>query len=337
MNGSYPFCAKELTSCKTDDTIAREVKGLNRILADWVLVLVTFVWGATFIVVQDAIRDIPVFAFLAIRFLSAGVILLFAALLLKRGQAALRMISMWKSGLILGFWLFAGYAFQTLGLMYTTAAKSGLITGLCVALVPVFSIFLLRHTPPRGAFIGVGIALVGLFLLSGIRTGSVNIGDLLTLFCAISFAIQIVLMAKHARENDPLALAAVQILFVGILSEISSLLLRESPQRITASLSVPTVWIALLICSLLATVIAYFAQAAFQRYTTATKTALIFSLEPVFAALVAVWYGGESLTLTSIFGGILIVAGMLTAEFSGQERAQSRKKRDTHSGNKTSL
>ncbi len=337
MNGSYHFCAKVLTSSFTNDTIAREVKGLNRVLADWVLVLVTFVWGATFVVVQDAIKDIPVFAFLAIRFLSAGVILLFAALLLKRGRAALRTFSLWKNGLILGFWLYAGYAFQTLGLMHTTAAKSGLITGLCVALVPIFSIFLLRHKPPRGAFIGVGIATLGLFLLSGIRSGTVNIGDFLTLLCAIAFAIQIVLMAKHAREHDPLTLAAVQILFVGVLSEFSSLFMRESLHLIATSLTVPTVWIALLICSLLATVIAYFAQAAFQRYTTPTKTALIFSLEPVFAALVAVWYGGESLTLFSIFGGFLIVAGMLTAEFSGQERAHSRKKQGERPAKQSTL
>ena len=293
---------------------------LKRIFADSVLLLVTFVWGATFVLVQDAVETIPVLSFLAIRFLLSGLLIFMIVFAIPSLRRALADVKLWRTGSVLGLWLFAGYVFQTVGLLYTSPGKAGFITGLNVVLVPIFSIFILHHLPTRFAWLGVTLAAVGLFLLTFGHAGGINLGDVLEFFCAISFAMQIVLVGKHTNQFAALPMTAVQITAVGLLSLIAGLITHVSFTTSLHSLSNWTVINALWICILFATVLAYFAQMAFQKFTTATRTALVFSMEPVFAALAAFVLIHEVMTVPALIGSALILAGMLVAEIGGQEK-----------------
>lgn len=289
----------------------------KRYLADVALLAVTFVWGTTFVIVQDAIQVLPVFAFLALRFCIGGLILLIPVVSVPALRAQLRQRSLWLSGGFLGLWLFAGYALQTIGLLYTTPAKSGFITGLSVVLVPLFALLILKKRTSRAAWLGVAIATGGLFLLSQSKTGGINLGDVLTLLCAITFAVQIVYVGEYAPKYAALPLAAVQILTVGVLSILVTAFTRTPVGALQRELLTPTVLFALAITSLLATSVAYFAQMAFQKFTTPTRTALIFATEPVFAALASYLWTSDRLTMSAWVGCALILSGMLVAELGG--------------------
>ena len=293
----------------------------KRIIADSILLFVTFVWGVTFVIVQDAIIIMPVFAFLSVRFLLAGALLFLPVLFISSQRKALFDRNIWRVGGMLGFWLFAGYALQTIGLLYTTPGKAGFITGLYVVMVPILSIFVLRSMPSKFAWLGVVAATVGLFLLAYNRSGGVNIGDVLEFFCAVSFTVQIVFVGKHTQRFASLPITAIQITIVGVLSLVAGLVthvdLGTSLHALTNTTVINAVWINVL----LATVLAYIAQMAFQKFTTATRTALVFSMEPVFAALSAYVLIRETMTPSALVGAALILAGMLVAEFGGGEHA----------------
>lgn len=287
--------------------------GTHRWIADSVLLLVAFIWGSTFVLVQNAIETLPPFIFLTIRFTLAGMFLL---LFFRWRNVPYRIPSKHLFvGALIGIWLFLGYALQTFSLLYTTSGKSGFLTGLSVALVPVWSLVLLRIKPRPTAVIGVLLAVSGLYLLAFADFSSINRGDVLALLCAVAFGLHIVYTAKYAPKVETLHLATIQIFTVALLSGGCSLLfepwervLKESPWL------VPAVSGALLITAFLATSLAYLAQTHFQKFTTPTRVALIFAMEPVFAALADYWWMDVTLGGRTLAGCILIFAGMVLAE-----------------------
>ena len=297
---------------------------MKRSFADLLLLAVTFAWGATFIVVQDAIRVFPVFDFLGLRFMLAGLIMIVCVLIVPGFRKQLYNRRLWLVGMWLGLWLFTGYALQTVGLLFTTPAKSGFITGLSVVLVPALSFLVLHHKPTLGVWLGVLCAAVGLFFLSFHPHGGFNLGDILTFFCAIAFAVQIVAVGKYAEQFSPFALAAVQVLTVGILSFIGAWIDGTISATFGPAWLLPSVWQGLVICILFATILAYFAQMVVQKYTTPTRTALIFSAEPVFAALTAYFFAGDKIAIQGLIGCALILAGMLIAEFAPKDRVTAK-------------
>jgi drug/metabolite transporter (DMT)-like permease len=210
--------------------------------------------------------------------------------------------------LLMGLALFAGYSLQTFGLRLTTPAKAGFITGLSVVIVPVVSTLLLRQRLSRGVWLGVGLATVGLALLSLQADLSVNPGDLLVLGCALAFACQILLTGRFAPRYDPLLLTFGQIVVVAFLAGIAALAL-ESPPMPPGS-----VLFAAAFTGILATSLAFGIQTTAQRFTSPTRTALVFATEPVFAALFSFLLIGEVLGLRQLAGCALILAGMITAE-----------------------
>jgi len=277
----------------------------KQLRSDLVLVLVTIIWGSTFIIVKNAIEILPVYNFLFIRFSIAFFLLaiIFYKKLLKIDKRTLIISS------AIGTMLFAGYAFQTMGLMYTSASKSGFITGFSVVLVPIFEALFLKSKPSRAAVTGIVLAVIGLFLLTTNVNFSINFGDFLTLLCAFAFAMHIILIAKFASSVDTFVIATLQIGVVAILSGIASFTF-ETPV-IPTNLSV---WGAIIITGVFATAFAYVAQNTMQAYTTATHTALIFSLEPVFSAVAAFLIAGEVMSLKAITGGIFMLLGIILAE-----------------------
>ncbi|MCS7220725.1 MAG: DMT family transporter [Anaerolineae bacterium] len=279
----------------------------RQLWADLALLSVAAIWGATFVMVRDAVSTFPVFAFLAVRFVLATIALLPLAWREKAdGWLNRRLIA---QGGLMGLALFAGYGFQTMGLRYTTPAKAGFITGLSVVLVPAASALLLRRPPTRAAAIGIALATGGMALLSLNADLSIGLGDLLVLACAVSFAGQIVLTAAFAPGQPTLHLTCVQIAMVALTSGAIAL----AGERPWPPMS-GQVFFAAVFTGVLATSFAFATQTAAQRFTSPTHTALIFSLEPVFAALFSFFLIGETLTGRAVAGCSLILAGMLTAE-----------------------
>lgn len=283
--------------------------------ADLCLMFVALVWGATFVIVKNAISFLPPLAFNGIRFFIAAIILGTALYLFQRVQLAYFNRKLLLAGVSMGFWLFFGYATQTIGLLYTTSSNAGFITGLSVVLVPMFSVVLLKQRPQANAIFGVILATVGLYLLTMVDSTSLNIGDFLVLLCAVSFALQIIVTGKYSSSYPTLLLSVVQITTVSIFSLISSFLFEDWQKALQPAIIFKSdVMIALLITAIFATALAFFAQTAFQKYTTATHVALIFALEPVFAAITAFFWGGERLYGSAILGCICIFIGMIFAE-----------------------
>ncbi|MFJ8067457.1 DMT family transporter [Peribacillus sp. NPDC096447] len=284
--------------------------------ADFSLLFVVFIWGVTFVMVQNALSFLDPFTFNAVRFFMAFVFLLipYISTLHKKGKT-------WNKDLIIagfhiGVWLFLGYGLQTIGLNYTTPAKTGFITGLSVVMVPVFSLLLLKHRLSRNTMIGVAAATIGLYLMTFADRSNLNIGDLLVFLCAISFAMQIITTARYAKTLPALPLTLIQVSTVSLLSFVSAFIFNENHSVIFSSevMLKKDVWTALLVTAALATAFAFFAQTFFQAYTTPTRVALIFSMEPVFAALSSYILIGEKLTTASIIGCAFIFLGMIFAE-----------------------
>lgn len=279
--------------------------------------LLTLVWGVTFSVVHQAMRSYPPLSFLALRFCVAAIVT--APLLLTRRQE-LR-ASLWP-GLVLGALLFGGFATQTAGLAHTTPARAGFITGVNVVLVPIFAMSL-SHKPARRALVGVVMAFVGLTIVSfgcqldwlGCAATEEAVasrylyGDALVFACAVLFAMHIVGVSRFTARLPASTLNALQLVVVTLLSAVGAAAFERPlswPSREVGGVAV--------FLGLVATAVALAVWLRVQRYTTATHTALIFSLEPVFAAFFSWLWTGERITPAIWLGGGLMLAGVLLAE-----------------------
>ena len=285
------------------------------ISADLLLLFVAFIWGATFVLVQNAIEILPPFTFNAVRFLLAGIPLLIILLILRKKQGNAPVDKkVIIPGIVLGIWLFFGYGLQTLGLVYTTTSKAGFITGLSVVLVPIICFLWFKEKIHKQAIIGVSIATIGLYFLTMFDYLAFNIGDFFVLLCAVSFAVHIVLTGKFTKVYTAITLTTVQIFTVAILSMISSVIFEQPWLLSTTDLLRMEVVLALLICAFLATTVAFFIQTHVQKFTSPTRVALIFAMEPVFAAITGYLWANERLSTFAIVGCFFIFVGMLLAE-----------------------
>jgi drug/metabolite transporter (DMT)-like permease len=268
------------------------------------LLLVTVVWGVTFVQVKDAVAIYPLFAFLTVRYAIASAVL--------APFAALRLRGLGRDGLLAGAFLGAllaiGSALQSAGLERTTVTNTGFITGLYVLLTPLFALILFRTRITRELWLAVGLALVGLALLAGVPSGSAA-GDLLVLLSTAAQALQIVMVERYANRFDAVALTFVEMVavFVGFAAIAVAL----------GDLSVPhgrTVWAALLVTGVFASALAYLIQIWAQRRISATRIAIIFSLETVWAGFFGYVLDGDRLGVVGWTGCALIFVAILIAE-----------------------
>lgn len=274
---------------------------------DLSLVAVALIWGMTFVLVKAALVHISTLLFLTIRFLLAAIALL---LIYGRRVQRSRLKQTLPVGALAGFCLFAGYILQTFGLRFTTAGKAGFLTGLYIPLVPLLAIAIYRKLPVISEIIGILVAFSGMALI-GFEPGSLHmgLGDFLVVLCAVAFAFHILVLGHFAKSADIAGLTIVQIV-VGALIGAGSFwwvepVLANFPQ---------IVWTALIVTSLFATALAFALQTWAQSYTSPTRTALIFSLEPVFALLVSWQLTGEVLTRRAGIGAVLILVSILLVE-----------------------
>lgn len=281
----------------------KEVKGKG-MAAAFVLLVVAFIWGATFTVVKEALQEAPVFVFLSQRFLLAFVAFIPLLLRSQKGFS----LHVLRQGAVLGLLLYGAYALQTLGLVYTTASNAAFITGLNVVLVPVLSLLAFGIRLESHVVFGVLLAafgLVGLCLGMDLR---LNGGDCIVALCAVCIALHIMYTGRFAGVSDVFWLAGVQLGVVGALSAASAWLQGQEPLA-----WIPGIFWALIMCSVLASAFAFWAQTSMQRFISPTKTAVILCMEPVFGALYARVFGGELLGAWELAGGILVFCGMLLA------------------------
>jgi drug/metabolite transporter (DMT)-like permease len=280
--------------------------------ADAALLGATAIWGGSFVLVRSLLAEISPLLFVALRFVIAALVLAPFAL---RRKGALDARSV-RAGGVVGLWLVVGFGLQTVGLQATEPARAAFLTGLTVVLVPILLIVLHRRIPTAGSLVGVGLATAGLYLMTSPRGGGFSSGDRYVLFAAVSFAFQILAVARHAREVDPIVLLFWQIATSALVAVPVSLVL-ESPRPPAT----PFAWWGLLAAALLATVLCLAAQIWAQRKTPPTRAAVILTAEPVFAAAASYLVLGEKLGGAAIAGATLILAGMLAAELLPSARA----------------
>lgn len=282
------------------------VKKLSmRTRADLSMLVVSFIWGATFVVVKNALADIGTFLFVGIRFSLAFLVL---AALSHRDVFRIKFSTI-KIGSLLGIFLFIGYAFQTLGLRFTTSSNAGFITGVSVVLVPIIYALLHRKKPAIGTVIIVLIAAVGLFLLS-VPWGSFHLakGDFLVLIGAFGFAFHIIYVDLYSHQHNSVAITSVQVLFVGLVCLLIGLGFEPLPTRLTYN-----AMFAIIVTAVFATAIAFLAQNYLQQFSTPTDFAIVLASEPVFAALAGFVWAGERLSHQAMVGAGLILLSMLLA------------------------
>lgn len=285
--------------------------------AEAALVWNTVIWGATFVLVKAALDHVSTLLFLALRFSLATAALVVVFHLNRSPTFAARTrqsaVGAWKSvlaGGLTGSFLFSGYLFQTLGLRLTTAPKSAFITGLSSVMVPLLAALVYRNRPQVSELAGLVVATagMGLMTLEG-SIGSIGKGDLLTFFCAIGFAAHIVTLG-HFSEHVSFALLSIGQVGASALWSLSLTWWLEKPLLEWQ----PTLVYAILVTGLLATALAFTLQAWAQQYTTSTRTALIYMLEPVFAWLTSYFLVGEGLSARASAGAALILGGVILVE-----------------------
>ena len=289
-------------------------------MADLALLVLTLFWGTTFTFVKNVLEVSSPGVFLVARFGVAVAVLAPVVLWRRRplGQGFFR------RGGILGLLLFATFAFQTIGLRYTTPSRSGFLTGMAVLLVPFVSRFLLGRRVRASAWAGVALAVVGLFVLTRPLSGdvpeAVRLGDALTVGCAVACAFQIALMSEWSPHHPlvQFTLLQIAITFAGALLLVPIEGVRFDASRAGTFAGVVAftgVWM---------TAVAFFVQNWGQRHTTAVRAALIYTLEPVVAALFSHFYGGEPLASADWLGGGLIVLGVVAGEVGGALEGRAR-------------
>jgi len=277
--------------------------------ADLLLLSVAIAWGITFLMVQEAINTTPVYSFLFFRFSLATLIMFLIAFKYLKYTTLKTIVY----GFVLGSLLFAAYATQTFALLYTKSSIVAFITGLNVICVPFLAYFLFHDKVGKNVIAATIIAAVGLYLLTMSGVLTINKGEFLTLICAIFLALQIIFTGTFSKKVNVFLLVLFQLLTVSILSLLFSLYFDETTFLLEYDY---TFFKAVLITAIFATVYAFLIQTYMQQFITATKTAVIFTMEPVSAAIFAYLSINEILTFTQICGALLIVSATLIAEIN---------------------
>ena len=287
----------------------------KRLRADLALLFCAIIWGATFVALKDALPDVSVFVYLAVRFGMAAAAM---GILFFRSLREVNRQTIW-AGAQIGFFMFGGYAFQTAGLQFTTPSKAAFITGSSVIVVPILVAVFERRRPNAWIWAGALSAFLGLYLLTvppeGL--GGLNRGDPLVFGGAVMFALHIIFIGRHVAKHAVGSLAFLQVATTALLSAMCIPILSaagwESPRLVWTG----TLIFAVLVTAFGSTVIGFSFQTWAQQYTPPAHTAIFISLEPVFAVLTSWLLARERLTGRILLGGGLILLGILIAELRG--------------------
>ncbi|MCY7285622.1 MAG: DMT family transporter [Cyanobacteria bacterium CAN_BIN43] len=271
----------------------------------YVLILVgtTLVWGTTFPLLKDALTTLSPAVLVCIRFLVGTLVLLpwcrhFNARLVRDGA-------------ILGVVIYLSFVTQVIGLQTISSNRSAFITSLNVIMVPLLG-FLLGRSLSRRVWMSAGLALAGIGILSW-EEGVLGIGDLWVLGCALSYAVYILLMEAIAPHHPPLALTIYQLITTSLLG-----LMWAAPELLEQAQAIQQNWGAIAYLGIMATAMTTWTQAIVQRHVNATETAIVYTLEPVFAAIFSFWWLGESLGIRGLLGGGMVLVAMVWSQIQPQ-------------------
>lgn len=293
----------------------------KRLRADFALVICALIWGATFVVIKDALADMSVIAYIAVRFGIAAVLM---AMIYWRAVRSLTLREVW-AGAQIGIFMFAGYMFQITGLRWTTPSKAAFVTGMYVVFVPIVLAIFGRRRISIWIWAGALAALAGLYFLSvppeGL--GKLNRGDPIVFGCAVMFAFHMIFISRNVEKYSVASLSFLQVATTAVLATvlvpIASAAGWEQPRLVWT----PYVIFAVLATAIGATVICFSLQTWAQKHTSASRAAILLTLEPVFAAVTSVTLGGERIGARMLLGALLIFGGILVAEWKGSTESRS--------------
>jgi drug/metabolite transporter (DMT)-like permease len=280
---------------------------VKRFAPEAALVLAAFLFGSTFVLVQDALDDVTPFGYLVIRFVVGALALApFAVHFVRQESPAVRRM-LWRAGVVAGVLLFGGYAFQTVGLQYTASSTSAFITGLYAIFTPIVEAIVRRRLPSGSVCAGIVVATVGLFLLTGAEL-DLGKGEWLTLACAATFAVWIVYQGAFADRLHPIPFTGVQLAVLAVLA--------MPPTGVTGfgTLTGAAIF-AGVFTGIACSSVALSLQVYGQRRLSPSRAALILLMEPVFAGIIGYW-NGEDLGAVKLFGAAVILVGIAIAELA---------------------
>ncbi len=273
--------------------------------ADLALISITMFWGASCLLTKIGLGGLEPLTLMALRFLFAFA--LSAAVFWKR-IAASDMTTVRYAATLAGI-LFTVFAFMTYGVKYTTVSNAGFLTCLASVFIPIFAFIFLKQKQEKKVLFGIGLAFVGVALLTLDNALSFNLGDFLCIMCSVMFAVHILVTGTYTRRVDSIALGVLQLGFAGVYSLIAAFLF-ESPGLPQTAQS----WMIVLALSVFCTAFAFIVQSLAQKYTTPSHTGLIFTMEPAFAAFFAFVFLGEILAFRGYVGGLMMIASLLIVE-----------------------
>ncbi|CAG1770902.1 hypothetical protein BAC3_01414 [uncultured bacterium] len=289
--------------------------------AQLVLISITILWAGTFTLVKSALESVSSLMFLAVRFTLAS--LVYYPFVHNRLHQVNR--HTFIGGGVVGLFFFMGFAFQTIGLETTTATKSAFITGTFIVFTPLFQTILEQRIPRWANLVGIFIVFIGILMMSAGEGSPLQIlkeigtdftiGDFFTLICAVSYAIYLVYLDIYSHEIDYRVMTFAQISFSAVASILLTLLFHFSEWQVIRFELTTEAFFAFLYTGIVASIVATMLQTKFQRFVTPTKAAILFSMEPIFAAVISYFYLGEVLTTAGFIGCAVIFSGLMISEF----------------------
>ena len=282
--------------------------------AEIYLAIATLIWGATFVIIKEGLKSASPILFIGIRFTAAFFVL--GAFNWKSFRNASK--SMWKHALVLGILNYIAYAAQTIGLEYTTVAKSSLVTYLFSVLTPPLQFLITGKKPSLGNITGLAVVFTGMMIITSPKAEGINFGDILTLASAFSYALYIVYIDVYSSVKDAGFLVSIQFLITGVLGFAASPLVEKPFLIIDMNLILSIGYL-----SILGSAVAIYLINRFQKYTTPTKAVIIYSLEPLFSVLLGIVILNESSSAAKFSGMALIIGGIFISEL--WEKIRERK------------
>ncbi len=273
--------------------------------AEFFLVLTTLIWGGTFAVIKNSLTDSSPLVLMGFRFSLACICF---TLLFYRSFSRFNKHTL-LDGTVLGILMFIAYAFQTLGLEYTTASRSGFITYSFALFTPPLQYLILGKKPKIRNLAGLAIVFIGLYLVSRPERGAFNRGDILTLICAVSLAFYVIYLDRMSKRSDTSLLTIIQFLICGLASFILSPFLEQPRFHLTMNLTISILYLAIL-----GSVVGIALMIRFQKELTPTKAVIIYALEPLFSVFIAIIFLEERLSMIESLGCIIIVGGVMLSE-----------------------
>lgn len=285
---------------------------MKKWLAIGALILVTVIWGGGFVASDMALESMKPFQIMMVRFLLASVLMGVISWGQRKGEEKLKDRSgAIKAGVLMGVTLFMGFAFQIIGLQYTTPSKNAFLTALNVVIVPFIAFVILKKKIGAKGIIGAVMSVLGVGLLSLNGNFTVSLGDGLTLLCAVGFAFQIFFTSEFVKKYPASVLNMVQMFTAFILSAISLVIFGENDFQVTTQ-----GWLSVLYLGVVSTTICYLLQTACQKYIDETKAAIILSMESVFGTIFSILILHEVVTVRMVIGCAVILAAVIISNMS---------------------